>query len=163
VLRLGTVRVRTPGGTDFMFRVGMRSFQEARDGTLLRVAPIEDSAFGQISVAAASLGGVTASGVVLEVDNGRISRVRATEGQEAIEKALASAGAQAQRFAEFSLGLDPAAASGDAAAGTICFGFGGNQALGGTSPGTVLHRYCLADATLHVDFRYLVRDGKLAP
>jgi|WetSurMetagenome_2_1015567.scaffolds.fasta_scaffold229840_2 leucyl aminopeptidase (aminopeptidase T) len=166
VLRLGTVRIRTPLGTDFMLRIGKRPFQTpGRDGKggALRVAPVEDSGFGQIRLAEVRLGAVTARDVVFEVDNGRITRVRAAGGASALSDALASAGGSAGRFAELSLGFDPEAASGSEAAGTVCLGFGGNQALGGASPGPLHSRYCFADATMHVDFRYLVRDGKLAP
>lgn len=167
VLRLGTIRIRTPRGSDFMLRIGMRPFQTpGRDGKggALRVAPVEDSSFGQIRLAEVRLGAVVARDVVLEVDNGRITRVRAAEGASGLSDALVSAGGSAGRFAELSLGFDPAASSGsEAAAGTVCLGFGGNQALGGASPGALHSRYCFSDATLFVDSRYLVRDGKLAP
>lgn len=166
VLRLGTIRIRTPRGSDFMLRIGMRPFQTpGRDGKggALRVAPVEDSSFGQISLAEVRLGAVVARNVVFEVDNGRITRVRAAEGASGLSDALASAGGSAGRFAELSLGFDPAASSGSKAAGTVCLGFGGNQALGGASPGAIHSRYCFSDATLFVDFRYLVRDGKLVP
>jgi leucyl aminopeptidase (aminopeptidase T) len=167
VLRLGTIRIRTPRGTDFMLRIGMRPFQTPdRDGKggALRVAPVEDSSFGQIRLAEVRLGAVVAKDVVFEVDNGRITGVRAAEGVSALSDALASAGGSAKRFAELSLGFDPATSSGnETAAGTVCLGFGGNQALGGATPGALHSRYCLADATLFVDSRYLVRDGKLVP
>jgi hypothetical protein len=166
VLRLGTIRIRTPRGTDFMLRIGMRPLQTPDrngKGGALRVAPVEDSSFGQIRLAEVRLGAVVARDVVFEVDNGRITRVRAVEGATALSDALAPAGGSAGRFAELSLGFDPEASSGSEAAGTVCLGFGGNQALGGTSPGAIHSRYCLSDATLYVDSRYLVRDGKLVP
>ena len=166
VLRLGTIRIRTQLGSDFMLRIGMRPLQTpGRDGKggALRVAPVEDSSFGQIRLAEVRLGAVVAKDVVFEVDNGRITRVRAAEGASLLSDALASAGGSAGRFAELSLGFDPGATSGSEAAGTVCLGFGGNQALGGATPGALHSRYCLPDATLHVDFRYLVRDGKLVP
>jgi leucyl aminopeptidase (aminopeptidase T) len=160
VLRLGTVRVNTPRGTDFMLRVGMRPFQlpdrNGKDG-VLRVAPVEDSSFGQIRLAEVRMGAVVAKEVVFEVDNGRITRVRAADGATALTDAIASAGGSAGRFAELSIGFDPESA------GTVCLGFGGNQALGGATPGAIHSRYCFSDATLHVDSRYLVRDGKLMP
>ena len=167
VLRLGTIRIRTPRGTDFMLRIGMRPFQTPDGqgkGGALRVAPVEDSSFGQIRLAEVRLGAVVAKDVVFEVDNGRITGVKAAEGASALSDALRAAGGSAKRFAELSLGFDAEASSGSAAAaGTVCLGFGGNQALGGTSPGALHSRYCLADATLFVDSRYLVRDGKLVP
>ena len=150
-----------------MLRIGMRPFQKPDrngKGGALQVAPVEDSSFGQIRLAEVRLGTALAKDVVFEVDNGRITGVRAAEGASALGDALTSAGGSAKRFAELSLGFDPAASSGsETGAGTVCLGFGGNRALGGTSPGTLHSRYCLADATLFVDSRYLVRDGKLVP
>ena len=166
VLRLGTIRIRTPRGSDFMLRIGSRPFQiPGRDGKggALRVAPVEDSSFGQIRLAEVREGDIVARDVILEVDNGRITRVRAAEGASGLSDVLVSAGGSAGRFAELSLGFDPEASSGSEAAGTVCLGFGGNQALGGTSPGAIRSRYCFSDATLFVDSRYLVRDGKLVP
>ena len=166
VLRLGTIRIRTPRGSDFMLRIGSRPFQiPGRDGKggALLVAPVEDSSFGQIRLAEVREGDIVARDVILEVDNGRITRVRAAEGASGLSDVLVSAGGSAGRFAELSLGFDPEASSGSEAAGTVCLGFGGNQALGGTSPGGIRSRYCFSDATLFVDSRYLVRDGKLVP
>lgn len=164
VLRLGTVRVRTPRGTDFMFRVGSRPFHvedvEGGDG-LLRVAPPEQASFGQISLPELRLGGAVGKNAVIEVDNGRITRIRAAEGAEELAVALAAMGEAAHRFAEFSIGFSSSATDGPSARGMVCLGFGGNEELGGALKGPLLHRHCLADATVHVDFRYLVRDGKL--
>jgi hypothetical protein len=149
-----------------MLRIGMRPFlTPGRDGKsgALRVAPVEDSSFGQIRLAEVREGDIVARDVILEVDNGRITRVRAAEGASLLSDSLVSEGGSAGRFAELSLGFDPAASSGSDAVGTVCLGFGGNQALGGTSPGGIRSRYCFSDATLFVDSRYLVQDGKLVP
>ena len=166
VMRLGTIRIRTPRGTDIMLRIGMRPFRltgPGATGGALRVAPIEQSCFGQLSLAEVRLGAAVGKDVVFEVDNGRVTRVRAAEGANALSEALAASGDSAGRLGELSLGFDPKATAEGDAAGVVCLGFGGNQALGGAIPGAIQNRYCLPDATVHVDFRYLARDGKLVP
>jgi len=166
VLRLGTVRIRTARGTDFMFRTGMRPYHIAEGkngGRLLRVAPVEQASFGQISLPEVRFGEVAGKNVVLEVDNGRITRFRAAEGAAALTEALDARGEAARRFAEFSLGFSEEVSEGPAAAGTVCLAFGGNEELGGALPGPAEQRYCLPDASVHVDFRYLVREGRLVP
>jgi hypothetical protein len=190
ILRLGSVRVSTPAGTDLFFRTGMRPFNKQNgDGSgerarsarvrvdreielpagVLRVAPIEESVFGQIVIPEARFGTAVAKGVVLQLDNGRITRIRAKEGQEAVEQALASGGEAAYRFREFALGFNPKLSETAGAlipyygygAGVVRLSLGDNEELGGNVRGTFVRWFFLPDATVHVDFRYLVRDGKL--
>lgn len=191
ILRLGAARVTTPAGTDLFFRAGVRPFnrqngdasgERARSARVrvdreielpagvLRVAPIEESVFGQIVLPEARFGTVTAKGVVLQLDNGKITRIRAKEGQEAVEQELKAGGDAAYRFREFALGFNPhlSEAAGGAipyygyGAGLVRLSLGDNEELGGAVRGGGFHRwFFLPDATVHVDFRYLVRDGKL--
>ncbi|HXG34346.1 MAG TPA: hypothetical protein VNJ11_13345 [Bryobacteraceae bacterium] len=191
ILRLGTVRIRTPAGTDFMFRIARRPFnkqngdasaeraQAARvrvdrhielPAGALRVAPVEESAFGQIVLPEARFGDTVARSVVLLFDNGRLSGVRAQEGLEAVQAALDGGGEAARRFREFALGFNPrlAVPPGSAVvpyygygAGVVRLSLGDNEELGGKVRGRFVRWFFLTDATVHVDFRYLVRDGKL--
>jgi hypothetical protein len=190
VLRLGAARVQTPAGTDLFFRTGMRPFnkqngnasgERARSSRVrvdreielpagvLRVAPIEESVFGQIVLPEARFGTTVAKGVVLQLDNGRITRIRAKEGQEAVEQALAKGGEAAYRFREFALGFNPklSGSTGELVpyygygAGVVRLSLGDNEELGGNVRGDFVRWFFLPDATVHVDFRYLVRDGKL--
>jgi hypothetical protein len=48
-----------------------------------------------------------ARNVVFQIDNGRITRVKAESGLEAVEAALAAGGEAARRFREFALGFNP--------------------------------------------------------
>jgi hypothetical protein len=192
ILRLGAARMQTPAGTDLFFRVGVRPFnkqngdasgERARTARVrvdreielpagvLRVAPIEESVFGQIVIPEARFGTTVAKGVVLQLDNGRITRIRAKEGQEAVEQALTAGGEAAYRFREFALGLNPklGESTGTGAlipyygygAGVIRLSLGDNEELGGNVRGNFVRWFFFPDATVHVDFRYLVRDGKL--
>jgi hypothetical protein len=190
ILRLGSVRVLTPAGTDLFFRTGVRPFNKQNGDAsgeraraarvrvdreielpagVLRVAPIEESVFGQIVIPEARFGTTVVQGLVLQLDNGRITRIRAKEGQEAVEQALSAGGEAAYRFREFGLGFNPklAEASGSVipyygyGAGVVRLSLGDNEELGGNVRGGFVRWFFLPDATVHVDFRYLVRDGKL--
>jgi len=191
VMQLGTVRVQTPAGTDLMFRVGRRPFnrqngdasparvRQARvrvdreielPAGVLRVAPVEDSVCGNISLPEARFGDTVAKGVVFEIDNGRISRVRAKEGLPAVEAFLAAGGDAARRFREFGLGFNPRLTQPPGTslipyfgygAGVVRLSLGDSQELGGNVRGDFVRWFFFADATVHVDFRYLVRAGKL--
>lgn len=190
ILRLGSVRVTTPSGTDLFFRTGVRPFNKQNGDAsgdraaaarvrvdreielpagVLRVAPIEESVFGQIVIPEARFGTTVARGLVLQLDNGKITRIRAKEGQEAAEQALAAGGEAASRFREFALGFNPRLTGARGAvipyhgygAGMVRLALGDNEELGGKNRGGFYRWFFFADATVHVDFRYLVRDGKL--
>jgi hypothetical protein len=190
ILRLGAARIQTPAGTDLFFRTGMRPFnkqngdasgERARSARVrvdrhielpagvLRVAPVEESVFGQIVLPEARFGTTVAKGVVLQLDNGRITRIRAKEGQEAVERALAAGGEAAYRFREFALGFNPKLSGSAGAvipyygygAGAVRLSLGDNEELGGNVRGGFVRWFFFPDATVHVDFRYLVREGKL--
>ncbi len=190
-LRLGTVRVSTPAGTDLMFRIAKRPFNK-QDGDasgehaqaarvrvdrhielpagVIRVAPVEGTVCGQFVIPEARFGDKIARKVVFQVDNGRVRSVKAAEGQEAVDAELAKGGEAAMRFREFALGLNPKliAAPDKAAvpyygygAGVVRFSLGDNEELGGDVRGSFVRWFFLTDATVHVDYRYLVKGGKL--
>ena len=190
VLRQGTVRVLTPAGTDLVFRIGLRPFnkqngdaspERARSARMrvdrhielpagaLRVAPVEESVAGNIVIPEARFGGTIARRVVLQIDNGRVTRVRAEQGQAEVEAALAAGGEAAHRFREFALGFNPKLTGGPPVpyygygAGVVRLSLGDNEELGGAVRGGFTRWFFCTDATVHVDFRYLVRDGKLVP
>ncbi|HSB15532.1 MAG TPA: hypothetical protein VLE22_13830 [Bryobacteraceae bacterium] len=190
-LRLGTVRVSTPAGTDLMFRIAKRPFNK-QDGDasgeraqaarvrvdrhielpagVIRVAPVEATVCGQFVIPEARFGDKIARKVVIQIDNGRVRSIKAAEGQEALNAELAKGGEAAMRFREFALGLNPKLiASPDKAvvpyygygAGVVRFSLGDNEELGGDVRGSFVRWFFLTDATVHVDYRYLVKGGKL--
>jgi leucyl aminopeptidase (aminopeptidase T) len=191
LLRLGTVRINTPAGTDLMFRIGKRPFNKQNGDAsgeraksahvrvdrhielpagALRVAPVEGSVFGQIVLPEARFGDTVAKKVAIRVDNGRISSIRAEAGLEAVQAAFAAGGDAAQQFREFALGFNPKLTVPPGSglvpyygygSGVVRVSFGDNEELGGDVRGGFVRWLFLPDATLNVDFRYMLRDGKL--
>jgi hypothetical protein len=187
--RKGTVRIHTPAGTDLMFRVGARPFnkqngdaspERARSAQVrvdrhielpagaLRVAPVEGTVSGQIVLPEARFGDTLARRVVIQLDNGRISGLRAAEGVEAVKAALSSD--SAKQFREFALGFNPKLAAPPGSqlvpyygygAGVVRLSLGDNEELGGSTRGGFVRWLYLTDASIHVDFHYVVRDGRL--
>jgi hypothetical protein len=186
MLRKGTVRIHTPTGTDVMLRIGARPFnkqngdaspERARAARVrvdrhielpagaLRVAPVEGSVFGNISLPEARFGDTLARKVVILLDNGRVSGFRAEQGLEAVKAALEGA-----EFREFALGFNPELAppaGSDLApyygygAGVVRFAFGDNQELGGAVRGGAVRWLFQTNASIHIDYKYIVKDGKL--
>jgi hypothetical protein len=138
---------------------------------VLRVAPVEESVSGQLVIPEARFGKVVARKIVLQFDNGRITRIRAEEGQQEVEAALRAGGDGAFRFREFGLGFNPKLIfrKGEPipyygyGAGVVRLSLGDNEELRGNVRGGFVRWLFFPDATLHVDFRYLVRDGALVP
>ena len=191
LLRSGTVRVRTPAGTDVSFRVGERPFNR-QDGDaspervsqarvrvdreielpagVVRVAPVEESVGGRIVIAQARFGDAVARGIRLEIERGRVTRVEAAENLPAVEAALAAGGAAARRFREFGLGCNPKlrAPAGSRAlayygygAGVVRLSLGDNSELAGAVTGGFVRWFFFPDATVTAGGRDLVRDGRL--
>jgi leucyl aminopeptidase (aminopeptidase T) len=191
LLRSGAVRVRTKAGTDLSFRVGDRPFnkqngdasaermQAARvrvdreielPAGVLRVAPLEESVQGRLVIPMARFGDKVARNIRLEIKDGRVTRIEADENLSAVEAALNAGGEAARRFREFSLGFNPklrAPAGGPLlayygyGAGAIRLSLGDNQELGGAVRGTFVRWFFFSDATVEVDGRALVREGRL--
>ena len=190
-LRAGTVRVRTPAGTDISFRVGDRPFNKQNGDAsgermksarvridreielpagVIRVAPLEDTVDGRIVVPRARFGGKTARGIKLEFKAGRITRVEADEDLSSVETALTAGGEAARRFREFALGFNPKLQSPPGVselayygygAGVVRMSLGDNQEVGGAVRGLFARWFFFPDATVEVDGKVLVRDGKL--
>ncbi len=190
-LRSGTVRVRTPAGTDLSFRLGDRPFnkqngdaspermQEARvrldreielPAGVVRVAPMEETVNGRIVIPRARFGEKTARNLRLEIKSGVVVGVAADENLAAVETALNTGGEAARRFREFALGFNPKLQMISHSsllpyygygAGVVRLSLGGNQELGGSVRGDFVRWFFFPDATVEVEGRTLVREGKL--
>lgn len=191
LLRSGTVRVRTPAGTDLRFEVGSRPFNK-QDGDasperaeaarvrvdrevelpagVVRVAPIEESVNGQIVIPEGRFGDKVARGVKLEFKRGVLVRVQASENVAAVEAYLKAGGDAARHFREFGLGFNPKLHSPPGGrslayygygAGVVRLSLGDNEELGGKVRGGFVRWFFFADATVEAGGRPLVRDGKL--
>lgn len=191
LLRSGTVRVRTPAGTDLRFRIGTRPFnkqdgdaspakmKEARiridretelPAGVLRVAPLEETVRGRLVIPKARLQGTTARNIQFAIEDGRITRVAAGDNLAAVEAELKAGGDAARRFREFGLGFNPKLHTIEGSevlpyfgygAGVVRMSLGDNEELGGDVRGGYRRWFFFPDATVEVDGETLVRDGKL--
>ncbi len=192
LLRSGTVRVRTPAGTDLRFRVGERPFnkqegdasarrmQDARVRVdreielpcgVLRVAPLEETVQGRLVIPKARLQGKVARNIQFTIADGRITQVSAAENQDAVEAELRAGGEAARRFREFALGFNPKLTTLEGSevlpyfgygAGVVRMSLGDNEELGGNVRGGYHRWFFFPDTTVDIDGKALVRDGKLA-
>lgn len=191
LLRSGTVRVRTPAGTDLRFRIATRPFNK-QDGVasparmkearvridretelpagVLRVAPLEETVRGRLVIPKARLQGKTARNIQFAIEDGRITRVAAGENLDAVEAELQSGGDAARRFREFGLGFNPRLETIEGSevlpyfgygAGVVRMSLGDNEELGGDVRGGYRRWFFFPDATVEVDGETLVRDGEL--
>jgi hypothetical protein len=190
MLRSGTVRVQTPAGTEISFRIGERPFNK-QDGDassermrtarvridreielpagVIRVAPLEETVNGRIVIPSARFGDKTARGVRLEFNNGRITRIEADENLAVVQSALAGEDA-ARSFRELAIGFNPKLKSPPGASSLAYYGYGDgvvrmslgdNQELGGAVRGNFARWFFFPDATVEIDGKPLVRNGKL--
>jgi hypothetical protein len=181
-LQKGTVRVRTPAGTDISFRVGDRPFN-LQDGDasaermktakvrvdreiefpagVLRVAPLEETANGIIVVPEARFGSDVARNVRLTIEQGRVTRVEAHSGREAVLATLREGGDAAMRFREFGIGFNPKLIPARRSkvlpyfaygSGMVRMSLGDNEELGGAVRGGGGYRrwFFFPDATIQV-------------
>jgi len=191
LLRSGTVRVRTPMGTDLSFRTGNRPFNKQNGEAsperaqvavvrldreielpagVLRVAPLEETVNGRIVIPTARFGDKVARQLKLEINRGRVVRLAADENLDAVEAALNTGGEAARRFRELGIGFNPRLHTTSHTAllpyygygaGVIRLSLGDNRELGGTVAGDFVRWFFFPDATVEVDGRILVREGKL--
>jgi hypothetical protein len=127
-LRGGSLRVRTPEGTDLTMTLGNRPFNK-QDGDaspaharaakvrvdreielpagVVRVAPVESSVNGTLVIPEARFGAATARGIRLSIADGRITKIEARENQAEVEAALKAGGPAAYHFREIAVGANP--------------------------------------------------------
>ena len=189
ILRSGPVRVTTPDGTDITFDVGDRPFSSQigdasrsrmssartridRDVELpagvLRVAPIESSANGTISLPVWRPVRTEGRNLLLRFAAGRV----AIQGVNAdrISDELTAAGGDARMFREFALGFNsvlkvprecPFIAYYGYGAGVVRLSLGDNEEMGGANRGGGVYWNFLHNATVTAGSEYLVKDGAL--
>jgi aminopeptidase len=189
ILGSGEVRVTTPAGTDLRFRTGDRPFnRQDGDGSrrrvararmridrhielpagIVRVAPLEESVRGTIVIPSINRGGQRMDGVRLQIDAGKVTIATAKTGQQALDEMLKNSPALAS-FREFGLGFNPAltqAAGSNPIAyygygdGTVRLSLGDNEELGGSVRGGAVLWNFFPDATVTVNDRVLVANGR---
>lgn len=187
-----SIRVTTPLGTDVRFRIGDRpvtrqdgdasASRAARARNLIdrevelpagaiRVAPLENSVHGTIAFPPTVWGDTRVEGLVLTIESGRVTDVRADTGVDAVRAELDAAGDAGHAFREFALGLNPLLAipSGERrwipyygyGAGVVRLSLGDNTELGGAVGGGYVRWNFFTDATVTVGDVIWVQDGTL--
>jgi leucyl aminopeptidase (aminopeptidase T) len=191
LLRSGKIRVTTPEGTDLTFTIGARPFNkqngdasaERAQGArmlidreielpagVLRAAPIEDSVNGTMVIPLARFTDVTVKNLSLQIRQGRVISITASENGDVAEKALKEAGDAALRFREFGLGFNPKLVMEPGSdilpyygygAGVVRLSLGDNQELGGNVRGGFVRWFFFPNASVQTSNKILVRAGKL--
>jgi aminopeptidase len=190
-LRSGAIHVTTPAGTNLSFQVGNRPFnKQDGDASIarvqaakvlvdreielpagvIRVAPLEETVQGTLVVPQARFGDAVARNIRMEFKNGRMTGLHADDHQAEVEAELSKVGDAAHRFREFGLGMNPklTVQNGDPVipyygygAGVVRLSLGDNQELGGAVKGGFVRWFFFRDATVEVNGRAIVKDGKL--
>jgi len=183
------VKVTSPGGTNFSFSVGERSIfvndgivtEEEAKGALIFtryaslpggsvfLAPIESSANGKVVVPKDRCRYAPLTGVSFEFKDGKLQNFKAEQGAECFEETMAPYTGPKDMFGYFSIGLNPALKviedGGDyrpeSAAGMVMIGVGDNQILGGNNKTQGGFGFALVNATVEIDGKTVVKDGKL--
>jgi len=190
-LRGGEVRITSPAGTNLQFRIGQRpvnrqdgdaSAARAARGRVLidreielpagavRVAPLEDSVEGTVAFPPSQWDARPVDGLRLHFERGRVVRVEAAGGGEAVEREMQAAGEAGRRFREFALGFNPLLAVPERTpwipyygygAGVVRLSLGDNSELGGEVGGGYVRWNFFTDLTVSVNGQVWVKDGRL--
>ncbi len=188
-MRSGEVRVTSPLGTDLKFRIGQRpvclqngdaSPERASRAVILidreielpsgavRVAPLEETVEGTIAFPPSQWDGRPVTGLKLRFEKGRVVRIDADTGRDAVEAEMSQAGDAARAFREFALGFNPELAVPERSpwipyygygAGVVRLSLGDNSELGGNVGGGYVRWNFFTDTTVTVDGDIWVKDG----
>ena len=190
-LRTGTVRVRTPAGTDVTFQIGNRPFNKQNGDAsparalaarvlvdreiefpagVIRVAPLETTVQGTIVIPQSRFGDIEVRNLKLEFRNGKVIKIDADENAFEVEAQLAEIGDAGRRFREFALGMNPNLKKIEGSdivpyygygAGVVRLALGDNQEIGGIISGGYVRWFFFPDATVEVNGETLVDKGEL--
>lgn len=184
------VRVVSPDGTDFTFSIGDRpvivddgivTAEDAQSKVLYVrsaflpggrafVAPIETSANGKVMAPKARCRNEPLTGVSFEFKNGKLQNFKADRNAECFNATMAAYSGSKDMFGAFSIGLNHnwkvMEAPGDyrpaPAAGMVQIGIGNNQLTGGNNADPGSFSFPITRATVTVDGKVVVKDGRLA-
>ena len=183
------MHITTPAGTDLMLELagrpvfaddGVVSAADKQEkliynrtarlpGGLLYGTCLETSATGRLVVPNDAIAdGQPLKGFKADLKNGQIENVRADVGADAFQKQLAPYGPSALKVGRFSIGLNPVMKQDDAkayypttAAGVVYLGSGTNALYGGQTSAPGGYSFPIANATVGVDGKMVVRNGQL--
>lgn len=178
-------RITSPSGTDLRFKFkgrpvhvhdGILDKSDIDRGTLaetlpagaIQNAPDEDSANGTVVYDLPNaLSGKMLKGLRLEFKNGRVVKYSAEQNLEVFEGQYETAIGDKDRFADIAIGLNPHAEpigifTDRITIGTVSVGIGVNADIGGDNKNVFGYQGSMRKATLEVDGKRLVQDGRLA-
>jgi hypothetical protein len=189
--RKDTIHVTTPEGTDIHFFIGDRPVTK-QDGDAsnahmatarnlvdreielpagaIRVAPIEESVFGEIAFPNAMWNGQPVEGLIVTFDAGKIINMTASKGLEAVQAELKKAGEAGNYFREFAMGFNPLLSIPNQdpwipyygyGAGIVRLSLGDNSELGGKVTGGYVRWNFFTNATVVIGEDTWVENGKL--
>ncbi len=187
--RAKSVRVTSPHGTDISFKVGGRPIfvndgivteQEAKSKTFftrlaslpggsLTFAPIETSANGRVVVPKDRCRFEPLTDVSFEFKDGRLQNFRAARGARCFKEMMAAYTGSKDVFGSIQIGLNPEwkviEDGGDFrpedALGMVTIGIGFNELLGGANKDPGGFSFPIVGATIEIDGRVVIKDGKL--
>ncbi|WP_375418360.1 aminopeptidase [uncultured Hymenobacter sp.] len=108
------------------------------------------------------------TGFKADLKSGQLANVRADAGADAFQQQMAPYGPTAMQITNFSIGLNPVmkpqsdkSYNPNTAAGMVYLRTGNNSLLGGTNKSPGGYSFPIANATVEVDGKVLVRNGQL--
>ena len=183
------VTVTSPNGTDFSFKVGDRlifvddgilTSQDAKSdrfldriaslpGGAVFFAPIETSAKGRVVIPRHRCRFQPLTEVAFDFTGGKLQNFKADSGAECFEETMAPYSGPKDTIGYVSIGLNPEwkvmENPGDfrpeAAAGMVTIGIGDNKLYGGNNRNTGSFSFPIVNATVEVNGRVVIKDGKL--
>ena len=183
------VTVTTPTGTNFSFRIGDRPIfvddgivtkKEAQSSFFLEriaslpggevfFAPIETSANGKVVVPRTRCRFKPLKGVAFDFRNGKLQNFKAEQGASCFDETMAPYTGPKDTIGYISIGLNtewkvmenPGDFRPGAAAGMVTIGIGDNELYGGENKNTGDFTFPIVNATVEVDGRVVIKDGKL--
>jgi hypothetical protein len=190
--RSNKIRITTPAGTDIQFMIGERPVTR-QDGDAskkrseaarnlidreielpagaIRVAPLEESVSGKIAFPPMMWAGSMVDGLVMEFNSGKVVKVKAQNGLEAVHSELERAGPSASYFREVAVGFNPWLVVPEIGpqwipyygygAGVIRLSLGDNTELGGKISGGYVRWNFFTDATLTIGDEVWIKDGRM--
>ena len=183
------VKVTSPSGTDFSFKVGNRPIfvddsivteQDAKSNRFLdRIAslpggavffaPVETSANGKVVVPRHRCRFQPLTGVAFDFKTGELQDFKADKGGACFENTMAPYTGPKDTIGYVSIGLnpewkvmeDPGDFRPEDAAGMVTIGIGDNELYGGNNRNTGEFSFPIVNATVEIDGRIVIKDGKL--
>lgn len=175
-----SVRVTSPLGTDISFSIKGRTSYASKglfhakgeSGNLPTgetfLAPVENTAQGVLYIdgSIASIGLIQGENVVIEVSNGKATKISGGENATKLDQMLSKVGPEAYNIAEFGIGTnDSAKLSGliledEKVMGTIHIALGNNLSMGGSISVPIHLDGVITEPTVYLDNELLMKDGK---